>query len=374
MNISRCVQCPAGQADLDSDSTTACIDCAVGQHAAGGGVLCQACEEGEIDLDSDASTPCTVIVGDVLQASMTLPIDISTIEEGTPARVTFETQFINDLSVDLGVEPAQVIITGITGGSVVVDFEILPGADATSVGPAALESLFSSGSLEIAGTSASGLSEIYVEAAGASDPNRCLQYCSVGTQDEDCDQSTPCTGCDAGEYSPGGMSIRQDDGTIVTRCVACDPGKHAPEGSQVADCVECDAGSADLDLNSWTPCAACGEGAIPALIDPTTMGLAYGEFGYLPRPPTSPTTNATKCHECEPGRYYGEMPNGGLTCYDCFAGKFNPNTGSLNSGDCTQCSAGTWSINGSAQCSPCQVGNYRPEDVDRCQPCNDESW
>lgn len=160
----------------------------------------------------------------------------------------------------------------------------------------------------------------------------------------------------------------------MTRCVACDPGKHAPEGSQVADCVECDAGSADLDLNSWTPCAVCGEGAIPAIIDPATMELAYGEFGYLPQSPTAPTTNATKCHECEPGRYYGEMPNGGLTCYDCHAGKFNPHTGSLDSSDCTRCAPGTWSINGSAQCSPCDVRNYRPDDIDECQPCDDESW
>jgi hypothetical protein len=75
-----------------------------------------------------------------------------------------------------------------------------------------------------------------------------------------------------------------------------------------------------------------------------------------------------------PGKYYGEMTNGGLTCYDCPAGRFNPIEGSFNSSDCMRCAAGTWSINGSAQCSPCQVGNYRPHDIDRCQPCVDESW
>jgi hypothetical protein len=201
-----------------------------------------------------------------------------------------------------------------------------------------------------------------------------LQYCPSGTQDDDCDQSTPCIDCDNGEYSPGGESVRRYDGIVVTQCVACDAGKHAPEGSRVSDCVECEAGSADLDLNAWTPCAVCGEGTIPAIVDPVTMMLAFGEFGYLPQSPNAATTNATKCHECAPGRHYGEMPNGGLTCYDCPAGKFNPIAGSFNSSDCTRCPAGAWSINGSAQCSPCQVGNFRPDDVDRCQPCLDESW
>ena len=53
---------------------------------------------------------------------------------GTPERVAFESSFKTDLAATIeGVLPSQVIITGVTEGSVVVDFVIIPGADGTAV-------------------------------------------------------------------------------------------------------------------------------------------------------------------------------------------------------------------------------------------------
>ena len=59
-SISGCIQCEAGRADLDSDSTTVCDDCSVGEYAVSGSSTCISCSSlGQFDGDRDPSTPCS---------------------------------------------------------------------------------------------------------------------------------------------------------------------------------------------------------------------------------------------------------------------------------------------------------------------------
>jgi hypothetical protein len=74
------------------------------------------------------------IVGAV-EVTVTLDLDIADVgDAGTPERVAFESSFKTSLAATIdGVLPSQIIVTGVTGGSVVVDFVIIPGADGTAV-------------------------------------------------------------------------------------------------------------------------------------------------------------------------------------------------------------------------------------------------
>jgi hypothetical protein len=70
---------------------------------------------------------------------------------GTPERTVFETSFKTDLagSID-GVSADQVLITGITVGSVSVDFIIVPGSDGAPITADAVSAAIESG-VQIAG-------------------------------------------------------------------------------------------------------------------------------------------------------------------------------------------------------------------------------
>ena len=57
---SQCVQCPSGKADTDSDSTTQCLDCSIGEYCGEGVVNPVLCADGgQFDDDRDPSTPCS---------------------------------------------------------------------------------------------------------------------------------------------------------------------------------------------------------------------------------------------------------------------------------------------------------------------------
>jgi hypothetical protein len=70
-----------------------------------------------------------------VEVTVTLDLDIADVgDAGTPERVAFESSFKTSLAATIdGVLPSQIIVTGVTGGSVVVDFVIIPGADGTAV-------------------------------------------------------------------------------------------------------------------------------------------------------------------------------------------------------------------------------------------------
>ena len=75
--------------------------------------------------------------------------------------------------------------------------------------------------------------------------------------------------------------------------------------------------------------------------------------------------------QLDDGKYFGEMSNGGLDCFDCPVGRYNPRTGSITSQDCEACANGTWSfVNGSARCEPCPASTFRRGRDIGCQPCS----
>lgn len=60
------------------------------------------------------------------EVSFTMEGDISSYPEGSEARTTFLEMFVSDLSGALGVGSSRFTITGMRGGSVVVDFTVEP--------------------------------------------------------------------------------------------------------------------------------------------------------------------------------------------------------------------------------------------------------
>ena len=56
---SACIDCPAGTVDSDSDASTTCTPCIVGNYAAAGTTQCIPCAAGTFDQDSNPATACT---------------------------------------------------------------------------------------------------------------------------------------------------------------------------------------------------------------------------------------------------------------------------------------------------------------------------
>jgi hypothetical protein len=161
-----------------------------------------------------------------VQADVTLDIDISSISPGTAARAEFEASFAADMAALLGVQRSRIQIIGITGGSAVVQFSVLPSTEGVSLPTNTLIDAFNEDPVELAGASAGALSGTttarYV----------CTQQCDRGFHDADCNSSTACSACMAGEYSSGGVSP-------AGLCIACAPG------------------FTDHDLDGRTACTFC---------------------------------------------------------------------------------------------------------------------
>ena len=153
----------------------------------------------------------------------------------------------------------------------------------------------------------------------------CPQNCSVGFQDLDCDETSPCTKCPSGKYSSGGYSNAK--AVEVGICVVCAAGLYAPEGSNPAlnttKCQGCDQGRADEDSNAWTECTYCTEGT-------TTRDAAESVVA----------SGASQCTPCAPGR----IDDDSNTTTDCKAcagtGSYAP-AGSGPHG-CVKCTIGTY--------------------------------
>jgi hypothetical protein len=94
---------------------------------------------------------CGEIEG-ALSATIVLALTESDVgSAGTPERTAFETSFKTDLAASIdGVSADQVIITGITVGSVSVDFIIVPGSDGAPITADAVSAAIESG-VQIAG-------------------------------------------------------------------------------------------------------------------------------------------------------------------------------------------------------------------------------
>ena len=178
-STSQCIECPAGKADSDSDSPAGCVDCAVGEYCAEGTVVPVLCADtGSIDDDDDPTTPCvTGVEGTAvaIDAEVTLDLDIEILSNPS-SRANFDELFKADMATLLGIDASRVQVSGVSGGSVVVTFMILPAADGTSFATADLEAAFNSGAVSLAGADASSLSAT----TSTVDLAACLQVCLPG--------------------------------------------------------------------------------------------------------------------------------------------------------------------------------------------------
>ena len=335
---STCVQCPIGRADMDSDSTTECTDCIVGTYCALGTSVPALCADiGQMDEDDDPSTACTADAGVAVDAEVTLEVDIASIPEGSPEREAFETSFISDMALLLGVERSQIQIRGIDAGgrrrmqaagetSVAVEFSVLPGLDGSSLPTASLEAAFEN-PVAIAGVSAGGLSGVMTSSFV------CTQDCPQGFQDSDCANPTACVACQTGEYSAGGIS---------------------PAGQ----CTECAAGWADEDFDGATECTACSPGFFAGAGEGPCTGCPAGLYT-----PVARGGSIAVCDMCQVGQYSGI---GSRNCEFCLAGQADTDVNA--STPCITCPVGTYAGCGEAVCSECVAGQV-DLDLDSATPC-----
>jgi hypothetical protein len=103
---------------------------------------------------------------------VSLDLDIEVLSNPS-SRANFDELFKADMATLLGIDPSRIQVSGLSGGSVIVAFMILPAADGTSYATADLEATFSSGAVSLAGADASNLSAT----TSAVDLAACLQVC-----------------------------------------------------------------------------------------------------------------------------------------------------------------------------------------------------
>jgi hypothetical protein len=320
---STCIQCSTGRVDSDSDSTTQCEDCVVGEYCAVGSSVAVMCADiGQTDDDADPSTPCRADVGVSLQADVTLDIDIGAIgATGTTARSAFESEFATDMSVLLGIQPNRIQIEAIAGGSVVVQFTVAPAADGASLPVTALQDAFSAGPVELAGAGAGQLSDVRTARF------ECSQACLPGFHDLDCDNSTACSPCGAGEFSGGGVSpaglcsqcapgFTDEDMDGATSCTLCPTGRYTPRVGQSGECIGCPAGryTAATGGSTVIVCELCAAGQYS---DPGSFACEFCSSGRA----DEDLNASTPCSECGRGTFAG---CGETRCNECVSGKSSP--------------------------------------------------
>jgi hypothetical protein len=176
--------------------------------------------------------------------------------------------------------------------------------------------------------------------------------------------STGCTPCLAGKYSTGtafpctDCSAGLKSSNIASSCVNCEVGRYSGTG-QADPCPLCPVGNYQ-DQVQQSFCKLC----IP------------GKFRNTP--------GNSDCLDCPIGKFVES--SGSVGCDDCAAGSFQPfagksscplcphgwsTNGTSGSGNCTQCSRGSFAVSGTPFCQPCQPGLYSAQfNVSTCLSCS----
>ena len=288
--ISSCAQCEAGRADLDLDSTTACDDCSVGTFCPAGSSHAINCtDQGEEDDDTNPATICRAPMGVTVEASVEVSGSLDDILSisGASERAQFEREFVRDLAMISGIESNRIIVTDVgaahsgrrrvqgTGGFI-VSFQVTPATDGSSLPISRLESALEQ-AVEIGGFHATeGL-------RASTQAPTCTQQCDAGMQDRDCDAATPCTQCEPGQYTPGGIS-------------------------PAAQCAYCPEGFADTDQDPATPCEPCAAGFYTETVGHAgpCLQCAAGKFSK-----NMQAISAAACQDCDTFTY---SVNGSARC------------------------------------------------------------
>ena len=221
---------------------------------------------------------CRAPIGQTVQASVEMTGSIGDLLSNATAQAQWERDFIRDMAAVAGVDPSRIRITSVeaaadagrrrlqAGGGIVVSFDIAPALDGSSLPISILESALVD-DIEIGGLQATeGLGDFSAQAI------TCTQSCAAGTEDHDCDATTPCVACEPGQYTQGGES---------------------PMGR----CAYCDGGFADTDYNATTRCEPCAAGSYTESVGHAGACLqcAAGKFSAAPE---EERTSAETCQNC----------------------------------------------------------------------------
>ena len=94
---------------------------------------------GAQDTATDPEVTYVQVEAKPVEVKAAIPVEINSIPEGSPERKSFEASFATDISGALGVPSSRIEIVGISAGSVIVIFNILPDPNAVAApSPAAL--------------------------------------------------------------------------------------------------------------------------------------------------------------------------------------------------------------------------------------------
>ena len=327
-NATSCISCAAGLADLDSDPSTPCDNCATGHVSAAGATSCTACARGTADLDEDAATAC-----DACEAGFFAPEagvncthcpagyhdedqDASTPCDGDDSRCPAGTHTVEGSSSCPSCESGQADTDG----------------DPTTACAGCPVGTFSSEQATSCDVCAAGQADLDQQADTA------CTMCGAGTFSGP--ESTSCTNCAAGRYVEGVGSAEAGD------CIDCAAGKYveAAGSDEAGDCTDCDAGRY-VEATGSTSARACIECSAGTFVEATG------------------SDRGSDCIGCAAGTY-AEVAGSDSTsdCIDCVAGTYVDSTGSDQASDCIACVAGTYaetaSNDASSDCIDCSAGTF----------------
>eukprot|EP01043_Picozoa_sp_COSAG02_P024849 COSAG02_NODE_1374_length_13005_cov_5.606152_12_plen_578_part_01 len=432
---SSCDFCSSGQADVDSDPATQCVDCQAGTYAGCGETECATCPAGQVDSDENAATPCTLCLAgqywenataNAMSQCVQCPagkVD-SDSDSITPCVDCNITQYCGEgavspvLCTDSGAvdddsDPSTPCVTEVLG-TAAVEAEVTLDLDINNLGSASARADFDErfktdmatllnidatrvqvsgihgGSVVVAfivlpAPDGSSLTPAQLEAAFNSGVVS-LAGATTSNLSEPTASSVDLAAC-MQVCLPG---LEDDDCDTATPCKRCEAGQYSPGGqfSAATQCAACNPGTFAPEGSLATDCTGCSQGKADIDRDSWTECIECQSNEIAVR--IDPTlggpqrgsfgllaeSNATRCYECPAGKYRQENNvDGVVDCIECEVGKFNNVSGRVSIEACQECAAGTWSPDsGYIQCPPCSTLSFRRSVDIGCQPCSNEAY
>ena len=331
-----CTACALGTADLDSDPSSPCAECTLGQYAAGGGTECTNCPAGQYDHDTGADEAIAVVSIDA-DANQVVVVHSAVWYYGTGDKL----QLAHADGQTCAAAPLP------PTGDLVIESAVhsCESSDETTECSMSEQDKYSDG--PVAGsctvTAGTGTCTYQTTLTFATDLTA-----GDGDAGVNCElvlptqERSPCVECEVGKYS-------RNPGTVY-RCFSCSAGTQAADatGSFVlygaAQCVDCEAGKYDDDSNGGTLCVDCEAG-------------------------TASAEGQATCTTCVAGQYAGTAA---VACDDCVAGRYDDDSDA--STECLDCIAGTYSVAGETICADCSTGKFADAAASFCAVCEVDTY
>jgi hypothetical protein len=173
--------------------------------------------------------------------------------------------------------------------------------------------------------------------------------------------SAQCFACPANSYCQQGIiktcpigSVAIPGATSLSQCICSNP-----QQSVIDNTCLCPSGTVPSACRNGTNVSdGCTSSQIETCI-PCELGTYY------------PAVGASACQACAVGTFSSLL--GSTTCQNCAVGDYALISGGSSIALCQpgNCSAGTFSVNGSSLCIPCPAGTFSVDPVGGCTNCSD---